>query len=65
MPASLTGIFALASALLSKRCDRGVPAKTIRVRSALPGLESALRLVDHIDPTFATHDAVVAVAATQ
>jgi hypothetical protein len=33
--------------------------------SALTGLESALRLIDHIDAAFAPHDAIVAMAAAQ
>src|SRR5262245_3520904 len=34
-------------------------------RSALPGLEAALYLVDHIDPALAPDQAIVAVAAAQ
>lgn len=33
--------------------------------SALAGLEPALRLVDHVDPALAAHDAAVAVAVLQ
>jgi hypothetical protein len=33
--------------------------------SALAGLEAALGLIDHIEPTLAAHEAVVAVATTQ
>jgi len=35
------------------------------VRLSLAGLKAAIGLVDDIDPAFAPHDAVVAVAATQ
>jgi hypothetical protein len=36
-----------------------------RDRSALPGFETAVGLVDDKDPAFAPHDAIVAVAPPQ
>src|SRR5262245_54001347 len=36
-----------------------------RGRSALPGLEAPLHLIDHVDPAFAPDQAIVAVAAAQ
>jgi hypothetical protein len=37
----------------------------IGTRSALPGLEATLRLVDDVDAALAAHDAIVAVTAAQ
>jgi hypothetical protein len=33
--------------------------------SALPGLETALRLIDHVNAAFAAHDTIVAVTPAQ
>jgi hypothetical protein len=44
----------------------GQPIKAIDLpESALPGLEAALHLVDHIDPALAADQTVCAVTATQ
>ena len=37
----------------------------VATTSALPRLETAMRLVDHVDPAFAADDAVVAVPRAQ
>jgi hypothetical protein len=42
------------------------PTRRARInRSALPGFETPLRLIDHIDAALATYDTVIPVAAAQ
>jgi hypothetical protein len=41
------------------------PAAPLAATSALPGLETPLCLVDHVNAAFAAHDTIVAVTAAQ